>query len=77
MATSRDLLASLSTLHLFSKIRPDLMIPHAETLQPYLEVKASVSLYSCLFSFALNLHEFHFLLCMSVELFMHLEYCVI
>uniref|UniRef100_A0A915BWJ3 Nipped-B protein n=2 Tax=Parascaris univalens TaxID=6257 RepID=A0A915BWJ3_PARUN len=32
------LLACLTTLSLFSKVRPDLMVKHAETLQPYLSM---------------------------------------
>lgn len=41
---SQRLVACLSTLHLFSKIKPDLMVKHATTLQPYLDIKCSVSL---------------------------------
>lgn len=44
MTTSRDLVSSLATLHLFSKIRPDLMAGYADTLQPYLEIKCDVSI---------------------------------
>lgn len=40
---SQRLVACLSTLYLFSKIKPDLMVKHAETLQPYLDIKCSVS----------------------------------
>lgn len=32
------LLACLTTLNLFSKVRPELMVRHAETLQPYLSM---------------------------------------
>lgn len=32
------LLACLTTLSLFSKAKPDLMVKHAETLQPYLSM---------------------------------------
>ncbi|BFZ16564.1 hypothetical protein BsWGS_19603 [Bradybaena similaris] len=35
------LVACLSTLHLFSKIKPDLMVEHATTLQPYLDIKCN------------------------------------
>ncbi|CAC5356365.1 SCC2 [Mytilus coruscus] len=38
---SQRLVACLSTLYLFSKIKPDLMVKHAETLQPYLDIKCS------------------------------------
>lgn len=38
---SQRLVACLSTLHLFSKIKPDLMVKHATTLQPYLDIKCS------------------------------------
>ncbi|OWF42149.1 nipped-B-like protein B isoform X2 [Mizuhopecten yessoensis] len=38
---SQRLVACLSTLFLFSKIKPDLMIKHATTLQPYLDIKCS------------------------------------
>ena len=37
-------MACLSTLYLFSKIKPDLMVQHVTTLQPYLEIKCSVSI---------------------------------
>ena len=40
---SQRLVACLSTLHLFGKIKPDLMVKHATTLQPYLDIKCSVS----------------------------------
>ncbi|GAB1597401.1 nipped-B-like protein A [Argonauta hians] len=35
------LIACLTTLHLFSKIKPDLMVQHAITLQPYLNIKCN------------------------------------
>lgn len=35
------MLACLSTLSLFSKAKPDLMIKHAETLQPYLSMNVN------------------------------------
>ncbi|KAH9491444.1 hypothetical protein Btru_032197 [Bulinus truncatus] len=35
------LVGCLSTLHLFSKIKPDLMVEHANTLQPYLDIKCN------------------------------------
>ncbi|XP_078316661.1 nipped-B-like protein isoform X3 [Crassostrea virginica] len=38
---SQRLVACLSTLHLFGKIKPDLMVKHATTLQPYLDIKCS------------------------------------
>lgn len=38
---SNRLSACLSTLHLFSRVKPDLMIEHAQTLQPYLNIKCS------------------------------------
>lgn len=41
---SQRLIACLSTLYLFSKIKADLMVKHAETLQPYLDIKCSVSI---------------------------------
>ncbi|XP_050664265.1 nipped-B-like protein A isoform X2 [Leptidea sinapis] len=36
---SQRILACLSTLHLFAKIRPHLLVNHALTLQPYLSLK--------------------------------------
>ncbi|KAK7495047.1 hypothetical protein BaRGS_00013687 [Batillaria attramentaria] len=39
--TNSRLVACLSTLYLFSKIKPDLMVRHATTLQPYLDIKCS------------------------------------
>ncbi|XP_005090101.1 nipped-B-like protein B [Aplysia californica] len=35
------LVGCLSTLYLFSKIKPDLMVEHATTLQPYLDIKCN------------------------------------
>uniref|UniRef100_A0A158P7D5 Nipped-B protein n=1 Tax=Angiostrongylus cantonensis TaxID=6313 RepID=A0A158P7D5_ANGCA len=35
------LLACLNTLTLFSKVRPELLVRHAETLQPYLSISAT------------------------------------
>lgn len=35
------LLACLTTLSAFSKVRPELLVNHAETLQPYLSMNAS------------------------------------
>ncbi|GAB0086695.1 Nipped-B protein [Sergentomyia squamirostris] len=37
----RKLLGCISTLHLFAKIRPQLLIKHAITLEPYLNVKCN------------------------------------
>ena len=37
----KRLVASFSTLHLLSKIKPDNFINHAETLLPYLNIKAT------------------------------------
>lgn len=48
-STSSRLVACLSTLYLFSKIKADLMVRHATTLQPYLDIKCSVSS-SCVLS---------------------------
>uniref|UniRef100_A0A2C9MAH1 Nipped-B protein n=1 Tax=Biomphalaria glabrata TaxID=6526 RepID=A0A2C9MAH1_BIOGL len=39
--TVSRLVGCLSTLHLFSKIKPDLMVEHANTLQPYLDIKCN------------------------------------
>ncbi|KAL5016356.1 hypothetical protein ScPMuIL_005945 [Solemya velum] len=38
---SSRLVSCLSTLYLFSKIKADLMVHHATTLQPYLDIKCS------------------------------------
>ncbi|CAG9828593.1 unnamed protein product [Diabrotica balteata] len=37
--SSQRLVACLTTLHLFAKIRPQLLVKHASTLQPYLGLK--------------------------------------
>ncbi|XP_026745649.1 nipped-B-like protein [Trichoplusia ni] len=37
--SSQRILACLSTLHLFAKIRPQLLVNHALTMQPYLSLK--------------------------------------
>ncbi|XP_025080871.1 nipped-B-like protein B isoform X1 [Pomacea canaliculata] len=41
-STSSRLVACFSTLYLFSKIKPDIMVKHATTLQPYLDIKCSI-----------------------------------
>uniref|UniRef100_H0VBQ8 Nipped-B protein n=1 Tax=Cavia porcellus TaxID=10141 RepID=H0VBQ8_CAVPO len=41
---SGRLVACITTLFLFSKIRPQLMVKHAMTMQPYLTTKCSVSI---------------------------------
>lgn len=38
---NRKLLGCITTLHLFAKIRPQLIVRHAITLEPYLNVKCS------------------------------------
>lgn len=40
--SSQRILACLSTLHLFAKIRPQLLVNHALTMQPYLSLKCQV-----------------------------------
>uniref|UniRef100_A0A7I4Y7D1 Nipped-B protein n=1 Tax=Haemonchus contortus TaxID=6289 RepID=A0A7I4Y7D1_HAECO len=40
-ANQERLLACLNTLTLFSKVRPELLVKHAETLQPYLSMNAT------------------------------------
>lgn len=40
-ANQERLLACLNTLTLFSKVRPELLVRHAETLQPYLSMSAT------------------------------------
>lgn len=41
--TSGRLVACITTLYLFSKIRAQLMVKHAMTMQPYLTTKCNVS----------------------------------
>lgn len=42
MANSNSrLVACLTTLHLFTKIRPELMVQYAMTLHPYLNIKCN------------------------------------
>ncbi|XP_059401039.1 nipped-B-like protein B isoform X2 [Carassius carassius] len=41
--TSSCLVACITTLYLFSKIRPQLMVKHAMTMQPYLTTKCNTS----------------------------------
>ena len=36
------LLSCLTTLYLFSKVKPELLVPHAEVMQPYLSMKCQV-----------------------------------
>lgn len=40
--SSQRLVACLTTLHLFAKIRPQLLVDHAITLQPYLSLRCQV-----------------------------------
>jgi len=47
---SGRLVACITTLFLFSKIRPQLMVKHAMTMQPYLTTKCSVSIELSYFS---------------------------
>lgn len=42
-SSSQRLVSSLSSLYLISKIKPQLLVKHAMTLQPYLSTKCSVS----------------------------------
>ncbi|XP_076056049.1 nipped-B-like protein A isoform X2 [Oratosquilla oratoria] len=44
--TSHRLVACLTTLYLFAKIRPQLLVSHAITIQPYLAVKCQVGVFS-------------------------------
>lgn len=41
--SSQRLIACLRTLFLFAKIKPQLLVEHAITLQPYLSLKCQVS----------------------------------
>lgn len=47
-SASQKLVACLKTLHLLAKIRPQLLVNHAITLQPYLALKCHVSIASLL-----------------------------
>ena len=40
---SPRLVACISTLHLFCKVKPKLLVRHATTLQPYLDIRCIVS----------------------------------
>lgn len=40
---SSRLISCFNTLYLFCKVKPELLIPHANTIQPYLDIKCSVS----------------------------------
>ncbi|GAB6029016.1 hypothetical protein CHUAL_004804 [Chamberlinius hualienensis] len=42
-SSSHRLVSCLTTLHLFAKIQPTLLVPHAMTLQPYLSLKCSTT----------------------------------
>jgi len=42
--SSQRLVACLTSLYLFAKIRPQLLVKHAITLQPYLSLKCQVSI---------------------------------
>ncbi len=39
LGSSKRIVACLTTLYLFAKIRPQLLVEHAQTLQPYLQVQ--------------------------------------
>ncbi|KAI0209445.1 Nipped-B-like protein [Lamellibrachia satsuma] len=40
---SSRLISCFNTLYLFCKVKPELLIPHANTIQPYLDIKCSTS----------------------------------
>jgi cohesin loading factor subunit SCC2 len=42
--SSQRLVACLTTLYLLAKIRPQLLVDHATTLQPYLSLKCKVKI---------------------------------
>ena len=44
--SSSRLISCFNTLYLFCKVKPNLLIPHAGTIQPYLDIKCSVSVRS-------------------------------
>lgn len=50
---SGRLVACITTLYLFSKIRAQLMVKHAMTMQPYLTTKCNVSTKVLFYSFLL------------------------
>lgn len=57
---SNRLVACITTLYLFSKIRAQLMVKHAMTMQPYLTSKCNVSdCANSLFAAALKLKKSH------------------
>lgn len=66
---SGRLVACITTLFLFSKIRPQLMVKHAMTMQPYLTTKCSVSIELSYFSFlyksCISILNLEFTLCHS------------
>ena len=53
-SSSQRLVSSLSTLYLISKIKPQHLVKHAMTLQPYLSTKCSVSTRIVMGSFLLK-----------------------
>jgi hypothetical protein len=42
-ATNPRLVACFSTLYLFCKVKPSLLMTHCITIQPYLDIKCTVS----------------------------------
>lgn len=63
---SGRLVACITTLFLFSKIRPQLMVKHAMTMQPYLTTKCSVSIE---LSFSFLLYETYKIFSLGVSVF--------
>jgi cohesin loading factor subunit SCC2 len=54
--SSRRVVACLTTLYLFTRIRPQLLVEHAQTLQPYLQVQCKTQAdYSIISAVALTL----------------------
>ena len=44
---SASLISCFNTLYLFCKVKSALLIPHANTIQPYLDIRCSVSTLPC------------------------------
>jgi cohesin loading factor subunit SCC2 len=56
-ALSQRLVACLTTLYLLAKIRPQLLIDHATTLQPYLSLKCKVIIIIYVFNHIFSIYN--------------------
>ncbi len=62
---SQRLVSCLCTLFLFCKVKPDLLVKHTMTIQPYLNIKCNVSCHP--FQICFKAVTFHNLVCVGTK----------